>query len=285
MPEWAELRITSDFVNKTSVGKGFIKAEKSDVSKVKTDLSFMNMNRPFTITAESRGKELRLSISDQKESKYLLMFMGMSGGFALISPKYKDYDKVMKHSHLRFYREDGMILCFHDVRRFGKWKWADEWSNNRGFDPVRETEEWKNELRNSYKDNHGFVSEVLMNQKLFSGVGNYLRAEILCRTQDNPWKKLSEFNAEEIENLMNVTLYCLETAYLNQGGRIKDWQNPFIQNENHATPMSNWILCYGSLQSSMIKDKTGRTFWFDPIWNSEVPEKYLKKKHKLTEII
>jgi len=129
MPEWAELRITSDFVNKISVGKGFIKAEKSDVSKVKTDLSFMNMNRPFTITAESRGKELRLSISDQKESKYLLMFMGMSGGFALISPKYKDYDKVMKHSHLRFYREDGMILCFHDIRRFGKWKWADEWSN------------------------------------------------------------------------------------------------------------------------------------------------------------
>jgi len=38
-----------------------------------------------------------------------------------------------------------------------------------------------------------------MNQKLFSGVGNYLRAEILCRTQDNPWKKLSEFNAEELE--------------------------------------------------------------------------------------
>lgn len=283
MPEWAELRITSDFVNSVS-DKTFNRAEKSPVSKVDTDLSFMQSGETFTIEAEARGKELRLKIGETSEGgelRYLLMFMGMSGGFALIRPTYKDFDKVMKHSHLRFFRSDGAILCFHDVRRFGKWKWTKEWSKNRGYDPVTEFYDWIKDVSKNYHNIKGYVSEELMNQRWFNGVGNYLRAEILWRANINPWKKFCELEHEELAYLLNVIYECMITAYKNQGGTIKDWMNPFDVSEGNQSSMSNWIIVYNQHGSSMIKDKTGRTFWFNPKWNDQVPEKYLKKKHKL----
>lgn len=280
MPEWAELRITSDFINAVS-DKPFIKAEKSEVSKVDTDLEFLQSDKSFNISSDARGKELRLNIHRGDETRHLLMFMGMSGGFALVRPSYKNFEKILKHSHLRFYREDESVLCFHDIRRFGKWKWSSEWSSNRGYDPVVEFKDWIKDITTNQEKITGFISEELMNQRWFNGVGNYLRAEILWRANINPWYKFSELSNEELILLINNIYECMVTAYKNQRGKIKDWNHPNDISENKNTSMSNWMKAYGHKNSSIIIDKNGRKFWFDPKWNKHIPEKYLKKKHKL----
>lgn len=264
MPELAELRLTADFINQSSKGMKFVNILKNPVHKGK-DLECPF--ETFNITAESRGKELMLTLHDRRspEKRKLLMTMGMSGRFA-----YTNSDKEPKHAHLKFYTHDGTTLSFVDVRRFGKWKWVDDWSSNRGPDPTVEFEEF---CRNIY--DVGFSTSLfdqpihvaLMNQKYFNGIGNYLRAEILYRVDIHPMTRarLALLRAPEIFELCrDIPLQ----AYALGGGQLKDWENPF---KNDPEPFRKFMRCYGNPNMKRVKDKNGRMFWYDPKWDTQDP--------------
>ena len=136
MPELAELRLTAAYINECSGSKAptirYTNIKKNPVHKGKDiELPFEG---GFNITAESRGKELILWLSQQEEKVPLKMTMGMSGHFKLTNT-----GQEPKHAHLKFYRHDGTTLSFVDVRRFGKWKLGETWGVNRGPDPTTGT--------------------------------------------------------------------------------------------------------------------------------------------------
>jgi len=260
MPELAELRLTADYVNQISENNTYVSVKKNPVHKGK------DLNIPyekFYIRAESRGKELMLTIMDKNSDNYLklLMTMGMSGRF-LISPTGHEH----KHSHLRFYMDNGHTLSFVDVRRFGKWKWADDWSPNRGPDPTTEYEKFKDNIL-SNMDKAALkhpIHRFLMNQKYCNGLGNYLRAEILYRLPDlDPWISAKDAFTQE-PKLFELCRDIPIKAYILGGGQLKDWKNPFSANDND---FKNFMRCYGNPKMSKIRDKGGRMFWYDPKWN------------------
>jgi hypothetical protein len=61
MPELAELRLTADYINQEGNGRIFTKIKKNPVHKG-ADI-FEEIDFPFVLSAESRGKELRLEIT------------------------------------------------------------------------------------------------------------------------------------------------------------------------------------------------------------------------------
>lgn len=264
MPELAELRLTADFINKSAKGLTFVNITKNPVHKG------AEVKRPFDefyIVAESRGKELILAFLEKgtDEKRYLLMTMGMSGHFRFTNTACEP-----KHSHLMFHTDDGTTLSFVDVRRFGKWKWTNFWSANRGPDPTKEFEAFR---RNIY--DVGFstplfeqpIHLVLMNQKYFNGIGNYLRAEILYRADVHPMTRarLALLRAPQIFDLCrDIPLQ----AYALGGGQLKDWESPF---DSDPEPFRKFMRCYGNPQMSRVRDKNGRMFWYDPKWDSQEP--------------
>ena len=180
MPEGPEIRLTCLFVNHVCSGKCFAgKVIKSAVSK-NTDVLFTSPR--YTITAEARGKEfaLLLSCQESKNSVRLLFRFGMTGRFCFTLAS-----ELPKHSHLQFYtlKKPQEVLSFVDSRRFGSWRVCDSWGEERGPDPMTEHDEFKKNVLNNL-ENPVFrrpICEVLLNQKYFNGVGNYLRAEVLYR--------------------------------------------------------------------------------------------------------
>ena len=69
MPELAELRLTADYINQESNDRIFTKIKKNPVHKG-ADI-FEDINFPFVLSAESRGKELMLkNISNSNESEW-----------------------------------------------------------------------------------------------------------------------------------------------------------------------------------------------------------------------
>ena len=119
MPEGPELHISSLFINdsvKNLIFSG--KILKSDVSKNPN----IEWNLPlYKITAESRGKEMKLWLEELSPNKIsgplkkisILFQFGMSGCFRLTN-----VDDIPKHSHLRliysfFFRKPLLvsILC------------------------------------------------------------------------------------------------------------------------------------------------------------------------------
>lgn len=76
-----------------------------------------------------------------------------------------------------------MMLCFVDYRRFGRWEVGGTWGKDRGPDPMWEYPSFRQSVladlqKAPFKKP---ICEVMLNQKYFNGIGNYLRAEILYR--------------------------------------------------------------------------------------------------------
>jgi endonuclease VIII-like 1 len=268
MPELAEVAIMADFINSTSKGVVFFDIHKSSVSKVKTDLSEMNLEE-FTIVAKSRGKEMLLdfySPESQECHKSLLVTMGMSGNWKAYTGEV--IAGIDKHSHLILKgihpRRGKFTLCLVDVRRFAKWSWKENFSANRGPCPVAEHEKfrsnfWEN-ISKKKKDTVAML-DVIMDQSIFNGIGNYLRAEIFHRAGVNPFESFSQTEKEKVEKVLDYCKICPVEAYSLGGGQLRDWKNSF---KVDAKSFLEWRKVYGVAEK--LQDKGGRTFWFEEKW-------------------
>jgi endonuclease VIII-like 1 len=264
MPEISEVRIMSDYINESCQGRIFNNVRKSKVSKVKTSL------KPgldyFSISAVSRGKELKLTLTDKSgKEKNLICTMGMSGNWV-----FYDSSIEYKHIHLMFDTIDGYTLGLVDVRRFAKWKWGD-WNLDRGPDPVKEFDKFKENIYENINKRifNKPICELLLDQKYFNGIGNYLRAEILYKTGQDPFMPAKQ----ALKSNKKILKYCKSLsleAYQLGGGQLQSWENPY---KTDAKSFSQWINCYANPKMNKIVDKTGRALWYDPKWKNNESDK------------
>ena len=278
MPELAEVKIMGDFVNYVANREMFFSGiEKSQASKVKTDLDVFQGNA-FKLSARTRGKEMLLEFSPVGEkingiSKRLLcVTMGMSGSFVYVRQESERLEEIFKHAHLKLRTVKGNYLVLHDVRRFAKWKWSEGWNPGRGYCPLTEFNQFSLDIRVRWAKHKVFntpLNEILMNQALFNGVGNYLRSEILYRLDLNPFQPIRNLSTEELDQLLKICHLCCRDAYYLGGGQIRDWVNP---QGTDGRNFGEWMKCYGKGLS--VVDGSKRRFWYDPKWQEYLPESY-----------
>lgn len=261
MPELAEVRLTADYVNTMVRGKKFNRVRKNPSHKGKL------FEHPdlFEISAVSRGKEFKLLLKHGGGIENLLMTMGMSGYFKVTLS-----GEEVKHSHLMFDATDGTTLSFVDVRRFGKWGFGD-WNKLRGPDPVYEHGEFHSNIMNNLekKDFSKPLHEVLMNQKYFNGIGNYLRAEIVYRLGDvDPFQPARDaILSPKGAHLLYLCREIPHKAYLLGGGNLYTWETPEgLEKSNSPETWDEFMKCYGREGMASKVDNIGRRFWYDSKW-------------------
>ncbi|EQB78106.1 nei endonuclease VIII-like protein [Camelus ferus] len=287
MPEGPELHLASHFVNEECRGLVFSGCvEKSPVSR-NPEVPFESS--AYHISALARGKELRLTLSPlpgaqpPREPLALVFRFGMTGSFQL-APS----DVLPPHAHLRFYTAPSgprLALCFVDIRRFGHWELGGEWQPGRGPCVLLEYEQFReNVLRNlADKAFDRPICEALLDQRFFNGIGNYLRAEILHRLRIPPFEKARTV----LEALQQRRLVRMQggSPELTLSQKIKaKLQNPDLLELCHSVPKEvvqlggkgygpesgeedfaafrAWLRCYGMPGMSSLRDRNGRTIWF-----------------------
>uniref|UniRef100_A0A8C3XFP5 Nei like DNA glycosylase 1 n=1 Tax=Cyanoderma ruficeps TaxID=181631 RepID=A0A8C3XFP5_9PASS len=255
MPECPELHLAGRFINEVCGALVFAGGvERSAVGRG-PEVPFRS--EAYSISAIARGKELRLTLS------------------AL--------DSLPRHAHLRFLTRESppRALCFVDPRRFGSWRLGDAWQPERGPCVVSEYQAFReNVLKNL--DDRAFdkpICEALLNQKYFNGIGNYLRAEILFRLKIPPFEKartVLEALKEQEQRKKDPSLTLSKKVKLRQ-------DNPDLLELCHTVPMEvimaekqlfdpehsdnyaafkNWLRCYLVPGMSSLRDRSGRTIWF-----------------------
>ncbi|NXM98772.1 NEIL1 Endonuclease, partial [Sylvia borin] len=237
----------------------------------------------YSISAIARGKELRLTLSALDPAagppaQDLVFRFGMSGSFRLCLAA-----ELPRHAHLRFLTRESppRALCFVDPRRFGSWRLGAAWQPERGPCVVSEYQAFReNVLKNL--DDRAFdksICEALLNQKYFNGIGNYLRAEILFRLKIPPFEKartVLEALKEQEQRKKDPSLTLSKKVKLRQ-------ENPDVLELCHTVPMEvimaekqlldpehsdnyaafkNWLQCYLVPGMSSLRDRSGRTIWF-----------------------
>ncbi|XP_063305335.1 endonuclease 8-like 1 isoform X2 [Pelobates fuscus] len=276
MPECPELHLASVYINARCAGRRFTGAvEKSEVNK--------NAEVPFscpeyTISAVSRGKELKViltPLSGRHHVTHIVFRFGMSGSITM-----KNVNEMPKHAHLRFYTKDvpRQVLCFVDPRRFGSWHVNGSWQPERGPCVIQEYEQFRENVLKNLSDKvfDKPICEALLNQKYFNGIGNYLRSEILFRSQTPPFmqarpvleavKHMDESNDLPLRKKVKIKkespdilelCSLLPKEVVNLGGKGYE-----PGQSNDYSILLNWARCYFVPGMKSLKDHNGRTVWF-----------------------
>jgi len=275
MPEGPEIHMAARFINKVSAVHSFTgSVVKSEVSLKNPDVDFKAAS--YTISAEARGKELKVYLEDKKKKSNcvrLLFRFGMSGCFQLTPAS-----SLPKHAHLRFFTpaEVGLVLSFVDYRRFGRWEVEGEWGKDRGPDPINEYEAFRdNVLTNLDKaDFQKPICQVMLNQKYFNGVGNYLRAEVLYRLSVPPFVSAHEALSPLLEQTVKKEgpdLLQLCSQVMKEVLDLPDYLNDDLSeggssrkgdDEDSYAPFHAWLRCYSKEGMKNLRDGNGRTIWF-----------------------
>lgn len=112
-------------------------------------------------------------------------------------------------------------------------------SESLGVDPLRN---WNKELLLEMLSNEGnrLVGDVLLDQKIFAGVGNILRNEILHRAGIRPGRKVNEISREE---KMKLVEYC------------KKLSEDFLEEKIKSGRIGNILMVYNRKRCGKCGDK------------------------------
>ena len=108
------------------------------------------------------------------------------------------------------------------------------------------------------------IADFLLEQKYVSGIGNYLRADILYLARISPFRLLGQISDAEVTHLYNACLDRFAVAYAANGHTIRSYFTP-IGESGAYNP-----LVYGKSRSPAgnpvsTETKAGRTIHWDPI--------------------
>jgi len=166
------------------------------------------------------------------------------------------------------------------VRRFGTWRCVatPDWPIDRGPDPVSEHDAFRCGVAaavaahpNQFENKP--ICQVMHDQSLFNGIGNYLRAEILLRAGVAPFANAKDVLAKcpaistKLPNdKQDLLTLCRDvpkevirlklSKY--QGGNAAAATDTDVEH----TKFRQWLRVYSHDDSSWAVDKEGRRIWF-----------------------
>ena len=245
MPELPEIEIV-----KRSL---FKKINKAKIVNIKIN----NKNLRYKI-AHSLSKKLInekiLKISRRSKylifhfkNKLLLVHLGMSGKFLIIRSKdkkmfktsfYYNLDILTKHNHIYFILNNGLILIYNDVRRFGFFKLFEniklkEIINLKKLGPEPLSvffciQYFEKFIKNRKKN----IKNLLMDQTFVSGLGNIYVNEALFLSKIHPLSKCSNLERMSIKNLIYNIRKVLKISIKQGGSSIRDFKNTYGKSGN-----------------------------------------------------
>lgn len=221
MPEGAEVKIIGEGLARLVSGKTLTKVVPLSGRYLKKPVDGFDPSRlPAKVIGTGVKGKLIFWLLDN--DTYILNTLGMTGGWS--KPE-------RKHSRVRFEFDNGECIHFNDVRNFGTIKFIkgrsflEEKLNTLGPDMLSEnvTDEVFRFSLERYPDKT--LPEVLMNQNVICGVGNYVKAESLWRARLSPHRLVGSLNQQEMSKLNSSIKEVLRQAYADQGASLRDYKN------------------------------------------------------------
>ena len=238
MPELPEIEIV-----KRSLFKMINKAKIIDIKINNKNLRY---KVPHTFSKYLIGEKI-LRISRRSKylifhfkKKILLAHLGMSGKLLLMrnydntlfkTSFYHDLNILQKHNHIYFKLNNGLVLIYNDVRRFGFFKLYNTTQLNKisflkklGLEPLNKTfntKYFKKFVQNRKKN----IKNLLTDQTFVSGLGNIYVNEALFMSKIKPLRRCNSLNKTEVKKLILNIKKILKLSILKGGSSIKDFQN------------------------------------------------------------
>jgi formamidopyrimidine-DNA glycosylase len=224
MPEIVEVKkyvdfLLSKFKNKSIINISILRGRYKNHEPF-DNYHLIKKNLPLRVLdVLSKGKLIYIILED---NYYILNTLGLFGGWIYYSNKrdkyqfeemrdYIEQDKLdnyfnntIKHLNIELKLSDENSLYFYDMLSFGTFKVItsqdelDKKLKTLGPDIMDLDTDYNLFLERLRKYDDKKIGIVLMNQKCISGIGNYLRADILWLSKINPFRLVKKLSDDEI---------------------------------------------------------------------------------------
>lgn len=225
MPEGPEVRIISEqlakHVNNQTlqeidiVGGRFVQSPPEN-------FGHFGISLPSKITeVKCKGKFIWFALENDW---YIFNTLGMTGSWST---------KKEKHAAIRLRLVDKEVYFF-DPRHFGTVKLAygketlQQKLNSIGIDLLEVAISNKDITKSFTKliqSRSETLAEILMNQKILTGVGNYIKAESLYAAKLSPWRRGNSLSTTECSTLLENTTRILLDSYRLGGATLATYKN------------------------------------------------------------
>lgn len=208
MPEIAEVCLTSQILDSVLYNQSL---KRIDISSQKylrqSPVGYKDFSHSLPLklySVESKGKFMWFTLGN-KQKWYIWNSFGLTGGWSL---KPTSYDRLI------FYFSD-IVIYYYDMRNFGTFHFINDNKlmtqklNSLGPDFLKQN--FDIDIVSTISKP---IVKILMNQKtLGSGLGNYLTAEILYRSQISPYRLGTSLSKNEKKRLQYWIKYLVKLAY------------------------------------------------------------------------
>jgi formamidopyrimidine-DNA glycosylase len=104
------------------------------------------------------------------------------------------------------------------------------------------------------------ITAFLMDQKVISGCGNYIKSEVLWYASVSPLRKVGDLNDREIELVYEALRIIPRISYNKKGFSLKD----YINKNQKIGYYSEELKVYGKKHAKRTKTADGKTTYWDP---------------------
>ena len=181
-------------------------------------------------------------------------------------------ESASNHARVCLSLDNGADIYYNDTRSFGTLKWSQgrralaQKLKSLGPDMLAGDVSHEKFQSVMMKYPKKTLPEVLMDQRVISGVGNYVKADSLWLSGLSPHRKVDSLCQEEFELLNNSIKRVLRSSYESQGATIKSYKGFNDESGGYGEK----LLCYGRKKDEdgeeIIREETldGRTTWWVP---------------------
>jgi formamidopyrimidine-DNA glycosylase len=233
MPEGPEVKLSADVIRPLIVGHICLDAIPSSTGRYRTDppdgLECFNKSICKTATriteVKTKGKFMYWAFA---YGWYMFNTYGMTGQWSEEKGKHPCVEFLLLERSGNQSRSHS--LFFNDPRHFGTIRFTNSQKeltdklDELGWDPLAEPfSDYKrfitNELRSSKT-----MAELLMDQGIFAGVGNYIKSESLYRAKISPLRRGNSLNNQDIDLLCQSIVDVMQESYQQNGATIQTYQ-------------------------------------------------------------
>jgi len=262
MPEGPEIKFVSEIIKERVVNDiivsfhilngPYLTSNKNIYTSQRKKIK--NLRYRKCLDVYSKGKYLFFKFNGEM---YLAIHAGMAGSWATYKNKHTLF-------HLEFENED---LYFQDLRRFSKFNLLEnekeylDFIDNIGCDIFDiDFTTFKTQLLRMKKSK---LCSALMNQKRISGIGNYLRADIMYVSKLSPHRLIKELNEDEMCRLYDSCKSVVNESYSCKATTCGNYENT-IHYGSYETKVYGKSFTLNGEKIDKFKDVNKRTVWWVP---------------------